>query len=301
MICTLIILAVFCFSTLGSAQGFLKKFSLKASGGIGTMAIGDTNDLFESNMEYFEFIADWYELIGGSGSVTGDTPKLNGGFDMFAEFIAFLTEKFGVSLGVGIINRTEKGDVNLNLSTPDWGDENVNWKAEPKITAVPVLLSLYYFHPIAEKLNVFINAGVGLYFCTQSWEGSNTYTGLGETDVTTDVADISGTAFGFHGGLGFEYAVNDSITLFVEGKGRSATIKSLKGDRTVSWDGDSDTESGTIWYTEEPADTTLTLLGYEFGDTKPDDSWYTLVRKWEVALSGVSAVVGIRISFGEKN
>ena len=116
------------------------------------------------------------------------------------------------------------------------------------------------------------------------------------------MAKVNGTAFGFHGGFGFEYKVNNSITLFVEGKGRSATLKSLKGDRTVTWDDDVvDTETGTIWYTKEPADTDLELVGYEFGKTKPENSWIISARKWEVVLSGISAVVGVRISFGKKN
>ncbi|MFC2167179.1 hypothetical protein ACFLQZ_04365, partial [Acidobacteriota bacterium] len=263
-----------------------------------------TNDLFESNMDMFEAARNSYEqFFGFTSTLTGDGPKLNAGIDMFAEVIAFLTDNFGLGLGFGYTQRTAEGDIALTTIVPGFGNVVEGWKAEPKIAVPSLLLSAHYFYPLMEKLNIFFNAGIGLYFGTESWEGSLSYASPLYTEMSTETATFNGTAVGFHGGFGAEFKVNSNISFFVEGRGRAATIKSLKGDRDyLSFDGESSKESGTIWYVDSPfEELNIEMIEYRVQDTKPDDPWLQNVRKWEVKLSGISGVVGIRILFGKKS
>lgn len=298
-LCTLLTVVVFCLATLSPAQGFLKRMSLSFSGGLGTMSVGDTNDLFDSNMDFFEALKSYYQLYGYSSTLTGEAPKLNAGIDMLTEFIVQFGFNLGVGIGIGYIQRTSEGDVTFTTNVPSYGNVVQDWVAEPKITAVPVLMTVYYFYPVMDKLNICFGAGGGIYFGKQSWEGSSTYTEPGYSFVWTDTASFTGTGFGVHGVIGAEYILNSFISFFIEGRMRSATLKGLEGDQTLSGNGFSETYTGTIWYIEERDDDLgLTQIGYEVADTKPTYSWLQNVREWEVKLSGIAALIGIKISFG---
>lgn len=207
----------------------------------------------------------------------------------------------------GFMQRTADGDVTLSQSieiddSTEVYDSTLDWKDKPKLNVYPIFLTGYYFHPVMEKLNVFINCGAGFYFGKQSWENSYTESYDDEFMFTmTDKAKLSGTAFGFKGGIGVEYKASDNIALFVEGNGRTGTIGNLEGDQTLTEGSYTENNSGTLWYYKERFNEfNIDVIGYEVSDEKPDYPADHAVRKWKTKLSGLTGLIGIRISFGTK-
>ena len=71
----LMTVALFCFTELSPAQDFIKEFSLKVSGGYGTMSVGDLNDVLGNNVAYFDALLVMMKSVGIDGSRTGDVRK----------------------------------------------------------------------------------------------------------------------------------------------------------------------------------------------------------------------------------
>ena len=292
-----------CFTEQLSSENIFKEFNLKLSGGYGAMSVGDLNDFYDSRINLFDNYMSFLREYGITASRTGEAPDLDKGMEIFAEFMAHLTQNFALSVGFGYMQRTAESEVTLLLQIPeDPGlSETTTWRSKPKITTYPILLSAYYFLPVLEKLNIFFNAGVGAYFGKQSLDETLAFSGYGYSDTQRETGSFKGTAFGFHGGIGAEFKVRSNIAIFIEGKARSATIKELKGEQTLQYGGSSHEHSGTIWYVEEEESMLeTTIKRYEVDENKPDDSWLMNVRKWRVNLSGISGLIGIRFSFGSK-
>lgn len=296
-------ICLICFTEQLSSKSIFKEFSLKVSGGYGTMSVGDLNDFFDNRIALFDEYIPFLQEFGIFASRIGEAPALDKGMDMFAEFMAHFTQNFALSVGFGYMQRTEEGDVTLLLQIPEVPglSETTTWRPKPKMTVYPLFLSAYYFLPVMEKLNIFFNAGVGAYFGEQSWDGTMTFAGSDYSETERETGSFKGTAFGFHGGIGAEFKISSNIVIFIEGKARSATIRELKGEQDLIYGGDSHIHSGTIWYVERE-DFMFEEIEkrYEVDENKPDDSWLMNVRKWRVNLSGISGLIGIRISFGSK-
>lgn len=302
IIYVLVTICFICFTGQLSSMDIFKELSLKLSGGYGTMSVGDLNVFFDNRMALFDEYISMAQEYGIIASRTGEAPDLDKGMDILAEFMAHLTQHFVLSVGFGYLQRKAEGEVILLLQSPDDPglSESTTWRPKPKITTYPVLLTAYYFLPVQEKLNVYFNAGVGAYFGKQSWDGTMTFAGGGESATERETASFRGTAFGFHGGIGAEYKLKPNIAIFIEGKARAATIGELKGDQVIDYFGGTLKNSGTIWYVEEE-DSFFEqgIKTYEVDENKPDASWVMNVRKWRVSLSGLSGLIGIRISFGK--
>jgi opacity protein-like surface antigen len=287
-----------------SAKCIIKEFSLKLSGGHGTMQMGDLNTYYENRSDFFDKYLSFVKDFGIITSRTGDAPKLDKGMDMFAELMAHLTKNFALSLGFGYMRRTAESEVILILQSPDQSvTETTTWKPKPRTTVYPILFSAYYFLPVVKRLNIYIHAGIGYYFGKQSIYGIMNYgssDGYSATDRETGI--YKGTAIGYHGGLGVEFKICSNIAFFVEGKARSATIKELTGERALVYSYGTIQDSGTVWYVEREEDfLEFVEKNYRVEKDKPDASWLDKVRNWKVDLSGVSALVGFKISFGKKN
>jgi len=234
-------------------------------------------------------------------SRTGEYPNLNTGLDLTGEFIVHFTDNFGIGVEFGYMQRKAEGDVNLSVSFEGINFGEINWKDKPKLNVYPLFLTGYYFHPVMEKMNIFINCGAGFYFGRQSWENSITQSFEGQVFSGTDNAKLSGTAFGFKGGIGVEFKVGDNIALFVEGNGRTGTIGKLDGDQTFAEEGYTDNNSGTLWYLKDQFDEfNFDIIEYRVSAEKPNPQYWHSVREWKTKLSGLTGLIGIRISFGTK-
>lgn len=268
------------------------KLSFKAIGGYGNMSPGDLNAVISSWDALFIDIAD---LTGYTKE--GATEKINWDFEFEGEFIVNLTKNIGIGIGTGYIQR--KKDSNSSLKVDTLGTITLN--LEPKITATPIRLSVYYFYPLASQMNIFFNGGIGYYFgkIALSLKTEESSLVLGYTYWNKMDYEVKDNGIGFHGGIGFEYNIVKNIAFFVEGSGRYAKLKDWEGDVTfTNSGGDTEKKSGTFWYYESEY---LFFSKYysnaEIEEGKPTDPGFRNIRKFECDLSGLSIKAGLRIKF----
>jgi len=282
---SMLLFAIFTLTGMSQAQGF----RLKLSGGYGTMTTGDYNS-------YGAGLDDVLSTLEALGATTeGEFNKINLGFEYEAEFILSLPAGFGVGVGVGYIQRSKMTELSATL--PLSGSASAS--LEPKITAVPINVSAYYFTPGIAPLKFFVYGGIGYYYGKMTIdirEESAPPAFWSEQEAT-----LKDQGFGLHGGVGLEFKVAPKIALFLEGRARSCKLNSWKGDSTYEdSDGFTDTDEGSMWYFE--------LLDQNYGSGEwfpgitistgtPSGPDIRNVRKFEVNLSGISLRTGIRIKF----
>ncbi len=282
---SMLLFAIFALTGMSQAQGF----RLKLSGGYGTMTTGDYNSYGAG----LDDLVSTLEALGATAE--GEFDKINLGFEYEVEFILSLPAGFGVGVGVGYIQRSKLTELSVTL--PLSGSASAS--LEPKITAIPINLSAYYFTPGIAPLKFFVYGGIGYYYGRLAMdirEESTPPAIWSEQDGL-----LKDQSFGLHGGVGLEFKVAPRIALFLEGRARYCKLNSWRGDFTyVDSDGFRDTDEGSMWYFE--------LLDQNYGSgewfpgitistTTPSDPDLRNVRNFEVDLSGLSLRTGIRIKF----
>lgn len=261
-------------------------FSLKMHGGMSYLFANDINDHLQATTDY------WTDR---GVDVEGEFELLRKGIEFGGVFIVNLTPHFGIGLGGGYIQASSKSTVN-NV----WFGYSYQDTANPKVTAVPLTLSAYLDLPLGKILSFTVQAGLGYYLGTFSWD----YSYESEFDDFKENWEGKSNALGFHGGLGFEFNFSSGIALVVEGFGRYAKLKNLKGDYVFEetffgYQGGESISEVALWYYEWRSSLTGNYYPtIEFNDEKPEETSYTKnVREGEVDLTGFSIRVGIRIRF----
>lgn len=291
IILSIMIFAFFSSAEISQAQDSIKGFSIKFTGGYGTMAVRDLNTFIESLENYF---GDAAALLGGTRE--GKFNEINMGFEYEAEFIVKLAGNFGIGVGAGYIQRSKDNEMSLNLELLG----EATYSFVPKFTAIPVNLNVYYFYPVTPSMNLFLNGGVGYYFAK--------FTGDSRIDVEIPAEpsewsefeeEVKDRGLGFHGGIGFEFNMGSNIAFFIEGRGRYCKLKSWEGKETsTSSFGFTDKISGTMWYLEEfDSDLGKWYPFIGISKEKPSDLEIRNVREFEGDFSGISLRAGIRIKF----
>lgn len=217
------VLTFFSLSIILSARGFWERFSLKLTGGYGSMSVGDLNTVFE-DLNYFYNSPLWsYGRIK-----EGEIKKLNEGAEFEGELIMNLTDNFCIGIGFGYISRKEKSKMHFVSTIDGWISSTTN-SYEPEFYAIPIKLSAYYFLPITSKLDIYLNLGAGYYF------GRINYLERVDTKFTFPVEiwyqqemKLTDEALGLLGGVGFDFGVIKNISFFAELTGRYARLKDWK-------------------------------------------------------------------------
>jgi opacity protein-like surface antigen len=282
-------LFVFLMALPGVAQDSYKKFSLKLSGGYGSISGGDLTAVANGLNEQLTDIA---RLAGASTS--GEIKNAKWGPEFEGEFVYNFTERWGIGLGVGYIRKSIESGAELQVGTY----ARVLFEWEPVFTVVPVTLNGYYNFPVASKMNAYVKGGVGYYFATWDYQirQENELVGITIWEENEGTAKDSG--FGFQGGLAFEYSLSDSVSLFLEGAGRYVNLKSWDVDNVYRNALGTESETGAFWYVEEyEEDTGKYYPSLELSDDEPSDPDYRNVRKVEINLSGIVFKVGVKFSF----
>lgn len=282
---SMLLFAIFTLTGMSQAQGL----RLKLSGGYGTMTTGDYNT-FGAGLD------DLLSTLEALGATTeGDFNKINPGFEYEAEFILSLPAGFGVGVGVGYIQRSKMTE--LSASIPLSGSASAS--IEPKISAMPINVSGYYFTPGIAPLKFFVYGGIGYYYGKLTTDIREDST---PPDFWTEQEMVfKDQGFGLHGGVGLEFKVDPRIAIFIEGRARYCNLKSWNGDGTYEdSDGFTDTGVGSMWYFEELDQNYGSgewFPGITISTGTPSGPDIRNVRKFEVNLSGVSLRTGIRIKF----
>lgn len=284
---------MFLLASTGNAQDFLKRFSLKLTGGYGNIAGGDVNDVVDGvNSQLADLSA-----IAGLPTL-GEMENAKWGLDLEGELVFSLSKNFGVSLGAGYLVRKIDSLVEIRLEPIISG--SFLW--EPKYTVIPITLSGYYYLPVASKANVFFKGGIGYYFAKINFTTREELVIPGElNEWNQNDGEAKDNGFGFHGGLGFEYNISRSVALYAEGIGRYVNFKDWEVDNTYrDSSGYTLKQSGAFWYEEEfDGSTGRYYPSLTISEQRPSSPWVRNARKAEIDLSGLSFRIGVRIRFGK--
>jgi len=288
----LVMLSVFfvCFLIMPTyGQDSFKRFSLKFSGGYGNMSGGDLDTVISG---LNSLLTDQAAILGLT--VTSQLGGLNWGPEFEGEFVFSLNDRFGLGLGIGYIRRSDDSLGQIELLPVVKG----TFSLAPEFTAIPILLSGYYTLPIAKKLNAFFKAGIGYYFSKLKYVNREETEVLGIVLWNQDQGEAKDNGFGFHGGIGLEYGISQSIAFFVEGMGRYANFEDWDVDNISSNPWGSSEMSGKFWYVEEWNPVTNKYYpSIELSQQRPSDTGLRNVRKMAIGISGIVFKLGIRVRF----
>jgi len=286
-----LIFSFFFLAGIGQAQNPIPKFSLKFTGGYGTMTVGDLNTFIKSFDTYLADYAVYAGLTKG-----GEYKKLNLGLEFEGEIIVKLMGKFGIGLGAGYLLRSSESE----LSVEEPGVGKLTFLFKPDVTVFPVHLSLYYFSSLLPSTNIYFTGGVGYY----SGKGKSKIRGEYEEggtlmDWTESAGEIKDKGLGYHGGVGLEFNLGSKFAIFVEGRGRYCKLKNWEGDETYEESGGyTETNSGSMWYFEQlDPDLNKWYSSLALSDQEPSGPDIRNVRKFEADFSGFSLRAGIKIKF----
>lgn len=283
------ILCVFLMSGSGMAQETAKRFTLKVSGGYGSISGGDVTTIADG---LNELLMDIARLAGGTTSGSIENAKWGPEFE--GEFVYNITDRFGVGLGVGYIRKSIDSKAELQAGTL----ARVSFECEPAYKVVPITLSGYYTLPVASKMNAFFKAGAGYYFATWDYKIREETELFGISVWSENEGMAKDNGFGFHGGLGLEYSISGSVALFVEGTGRYVNLKDWDVDYLYQDAFGSERDTGTFWYIEEYEEDTGKYYPYlGVGDEEPSGPGIKNARKAEISLSGVVFKLGVKFRF----
>jgi opacity protein-like surface antigen len=276
-------------------EQFKWNLSLKITGGLRYITVGDINDHIESFDDYMSSAIEFYE--GGKMEGVGRF-----GSYLEAELRFGVSPRLSIGIGTGYISGSKKSDFQtvglFPFSSTTWTPNLLEFIIEPEIKAIPLRLGVYYSLPLAARVNFLLHGGLGYYFAKGFLSKYNLIESLGEYSIPEPPEiftsyDVSGNGFGVHGGIGLEYKLMDSLFLVIEVQGRYAKIGNLKGTRTYwnTWNYDQRIEEGTLYIGTRD----MTAEGYGAGCPDLAVSPLQNMKKAALDFSGFSSTAGFRI------
>ncbi len=325
---------------LGTRRG-KKRVSIYLSGGLTDIDGGDLNGVIR---DYKQLVADFNDLY--LTNYTSDWNELKRITNWKGELLVNITSSLSFGLGVEYLNsKIPRGNITLN--SPDSGTvnagayyynytltDNYQFAPQQELTIIPITFSFYYFVPIGNIAEIFVNAGVSYnigrlkynetyiseYNYQADYYGSDDtfwYTYIDEyTEDGIYSYSVKCNETGLHAGLGFDIKPFSFISLVVEGSYRRVNFKNWigNGDDNYDWaeqwgrsdigystdsGNDLDAWSGKIWYYElydSDLDKQYGFLSLHEEAPEADD-FIKNVRAGQINLNGFSLRAGIRISF----
>jgi len=257
------------------------------SGGFGTLKLEEVNrSLYgwaEWQKEKAIFRENW-DYIGE------EVRKLNTGFDFGGEIAVFFTSRIAVGFGAEFIYG-ELVEKNIELFV-EMDSKSYALTRPAKASAIPLILSAYYYYPLNKKLDLFLKAGGGLIWAKYIERAGNRrleeeyFNYLKEELI---IASSRGSIF--VGGLGLSYRIDPSLSLFIQGEARLAKTSGFQGKMPEG-------ELGELYYFEEYSpDIDFWRATFKMYAEAPSGEDFRSVRKAVVDFSGFSAKMGLLIKF----
>jgi hypothetical protein len=254
------------------------RMGFKAYGGLAYLGGGDLNT---GGAGFGEFIED----LLGSYPYDGEFAPVHLGMNFGGEFLLQFSPNMGVGLGVGYISAAKESEIE-----PSPAISGVDFLWSPKVSAIPITASFYYYLPSGGNLKIFFNLGLGYYLAKTDFEYHWAFFGPINWDAAT-----TGGGLGFHGGLGLEYSMTPMIGIIAEIKGRYAAFSNFEGSVEWTYPGSSgsDTFEGPLWI----GDLTFGSLRWTWLWIDEVEPALGGVKKAKVDFSGFSFVIGIIVRF----
>jgi hypothetical protein len=262
------------------------KFNLKIQVGGSYISSGDVNRgtqaLFDWERAFWPASQGGYRPVHSSHEFGGD-------------IIFELNPTIGIGIGGGYL-KTSRDSV-MEVSNPDM--DVTGWLlTEPKLSAIPIRLSLFLKFPLTAKINLNAIFGGSCYFQTRysddiresSYTWANQLHGFYQITTRTEK---KGAPLGFDGGIGIEYQLSRKLFLSFDAKGRYAKLRGLEGSSEFYDQFGELFEQGKLYYESVPI-----LIGAPrliMVQSSPPEGPDGTARQAVVDLSGVSLQAGIRI------
>jgi len=261
-------------------------FSVKFFGGYNYLMGGDLNNGLKGQLD---LMTAFGAAVGYSAQ--GSYQPVHFALDVGGDVIFKLTPVVSVGAGIGYIE-TQSSPTQISLNHPVW--TAVTLRQDPKVTAIPVRASLFFFIPLGARVNLTIQAGAAYYLAKMH----SVYNQAEASDWNQAEIKAEGMGYGFHGGLGLEILLASNLSLVVEGTGKYAQVGNFSG--TTTWSssgGSSHSEQGTLYYFQN----TLFPLGtyplLTMSSAAPSGFGISDVREARIDFSGFTAQAGLLVKF----
>ena len=202
-----------------------RSLSVRLSGGLGRLAVGETNDYLESEGGFYR------------SSIQPVGAGLDAGLDLVWQF----SNRFSLTVGTGVLRASNGGHDSYSntYSSDTLGYQSTNERKEHiALRAIPLQLGAEAAVPLAPRLRLRLGAGAGYYF-TQ-WSRSERFAARftapapTATDVPVDFEvssewKASSGGLGLHGTLGLEFSLTRHFGVVFEAGGRLARFSAYDG------------------------------------------------------------------------
>jgi hypothetical protein len=258
-----------------AATAYGGKLSLKFNGGGTYLMGGDFNKATVGWRDYEKTV------LGPTETFVDNLKKIGLGFQSGAELLYEFSPSLAAGLEVGYLSASVESGFSRT-----W--HSYKMTLTPTLSAIPITLNAHYFMPLGAKLKLHATAGAGAFLShlNYKYDIEDTvypYNGTWKPDMKT--------VFGAKAGVGLEYGLSDNIALTFDVTARYAEFKGFTGAWSGSYNGVENSGTGTLYYYESGG--VYPLVGiYE---SLSSGGNYQNVREAKFSLSGVSALVGIRV------
>jgi len=261
------------------------EFSIRLSAGIGVLNPDEVNTALKDwerwQIRNIEDKKNWTYL-------GGDVAEIGLDYNLEVELLFFFSPRLAAGVAGGyIFSDVSETETTLTVDKITGTFEG----AKPtKMSAIPLILSAYYFQPITSSFRAYIRGGAGLLW--------GNYV---EREATRrKEADRYGYPLGFEASardavyllaLGLLYETEPGIQFFIEGSWKQAKLAGFTGE-------DQSGSTGSLFFFEE-YDSSLELWQGKYGilDEKPEGANFRAAKEGEIDFSGLSVKLGIMIRF----
>ena len=281
------------------------EMGMRMKGGFGPYIGRNTlNDAYQGLNDYHKDHTDFMNVVLGNMTMEGELELLKSGPHWGGEIFYNINKYLGFGIGAGSLSGNSDGTFKFGDT---WSGDLWQYTYSQKVSAPYVSISVYGGLPLGNSLRFVPYAGGGLYF-GKIILGYNFVDKLpsGETFHTYDQSWIGkSTAFGFFGGVNFEYLLTRKIGIFIGAEGIMGTFRKITGDLEWDrWDSDLGSDSGTdndlqLW--SGTVDFSWMSLGqytdYYLDNAEPSGTWISDVEPGVISLSQFRLVVGLTVFF----
>jgi hypothetical protein len=255
--------------------------SFKLSGGYSSFALNDVNRCLQAWVEFHkkDVASNPNWTISG-----GKAEKLRGGFDFEGEVLLNLTRRWAIGIGSGF-TFSEVSESRSIINTVERRALAFIYVRPTKVSAIPVVVSGYFFLPLGPKAQIYVRAGAGwLWAKYVNREGVRK---ASEQNYNyTSFQSASGRGALIQGSLGVKFIREQSLGFFCEASLKQAKVRSFgEGNGSLFFFEQYDSSLG-FWQAK-----------IQTRETAPDGEDFRSVRKAVVDFGGFALKLGFFIKF----
>jgi len=258
---------------------------LRLSSGLGWLKADEVNRALAGWREGWKRQVEVYPNMSLEGE---SVASLHLGLGFEAELLFSFSRWLGFSVSAGYAYASL--DEKKNLLSIYQDGILYDYARPTKVSAYPLLLSVYVFLPLGQKFNAYLRGGLGAMQATYVIrEASKT----AEADrFAYPVYDnAKARRLSYLGGFGLSYALDQSLGFFVEATARSARVSGFEGKDNLG-------ESGRLYtYEEYRPDIDFWQPRMALHPEEPGGGSVRNVREATVDFSGYSAKIGLFLKF----